>query len=95
MKKWIITALVAVVSLTVVPATASARSYQATAVNKANRWAYNTYPRALYFETQCYLVGYRRADCTVYITKANYGACSVSVIVSGRYYRVRKYDSVC
>jgi hypothetical protein len=101
MKRALIIVLAAAALVAVVPAGASAsvsahaaRSYQAKAVNKANRWAYHRYPSAYYIESECYGTGYRRAECRIELTKA-YSSCSVMVTVTGRYHRVRRYDSTC
>ena len=73
---------------------AEARSYAANAVNKVNYWAKYRYRSAYYVQSECYPTGYRSARCQVLITKAR-SQCSVNVSVTGRYYKIRPYDSSC
>ena len=98
MRRFVVAVMATLLSLVgamgVISAPADARSYEAKAVKKVNQWAYYRYRSALYIETQCYGVGYRRADCTVYLTKSA-SACSVAVLVSGRNFKIRKYDTTC
>lgn len=76
------------------PELAVARSYTANAVNKANHWAYNHYPSALYIQSECYPGGYHLAYCQIVLTKTS-SECSVNVTVSGSSYYIRRTDSTC
>jgi hypothetical protein len=94
MKKLIVAVMATLIALVAV-APAQARSYQASAARHALKWAKSHHPRSTtYANVECYLIGYRKADCTIDFTTYS-GACRYAVTVSGPRYRVRRYDSSC
>jgi hypothetical protein len=95
MKKRFITACGAIAVLLVPASPAFARSYQASAARAALKWSRTHYPSGTnYANVECYMIGIKRADCTIDFTTYS-GSCRYAVTVSGPSYRVRKYDSSC